>query len=62
MTVLIEIIANIPDEDFSFEQRDLFIKAIVALFKGMFPSATEIRGESPITVTVDPMYEDKNES
>jgi len=61
MKIMIEIAAEIPYKDFSFESRDLYIRAVIALFRGLFPTAAEMRDEPPITVTVDPLYEDEND-
>lgn len=52
---IITIEARIPDRQFSHESREMFIKAVVALFKGWFPDAVE-NSESkrpPITVNFE---------
>jgi hypothetical protein len=59
--VKITINVLIPKKDFSYEQQNEFIRATLALFKGMFPDAENIPpapgSPSPVTVEVNDVEE-----
>jgi len=59
--VKIVIVAKIPMKSFTYESQNCFIRSVLALFHGMFPSTLEVSRDSvddpPVTVTINDIEE-----